>query len=632
MPDPVVLESRTAQIASNIEKEVARYRTTTPLQLPQPGSAIVKDYVRKIEGTYDVRRAKTDTDNAVDLLYIAYNTTPQEEGAIRVKIGRIMDQLIEAQGASERTMADAMRTAENVVTSIKNTLPDWQDAKESGDPARIKAFIADDLLELAGDIKRRALGLKEQLLTIAASYDAIIAETAAASAISETALSGRLADQQALLKEIAEAQAERDQIDALVADLKEEVRRFEAKARQYEERATTAEQRAFVMQIVKIGAQVVGAALPPIAMAAGAAATGGASVIAASTLGALAPPSPSKGDETPKPDTTAETIKTKGEIAQKKKELELADKKVAESKEKVEGLRKDLKAAQETGQKTVEVGTAKETVVQGDDGEEVKAIKERLKEAKQTLAGDEQNSQALQAALAGLQASLSALAQGLGELTQEQKDEAASLREIQMRMLDKAEAYERERREQAAKLVKINALLKGRLEREDIVKLAVKSLNISLAALKRTKEIVEEIAFFFKSFADFMEQVAEEARTEIALIESVSARTTLGRNRLEQLVASTDELFIRQTGEWRAVHVVADTFNQSFAAGRTRANKLNGTYIQGDELKAYLARAAEQLREISDAREAAARARLVDLELYRRQLRDTDTQEDPQAA
>jgi hypothetical protein len=633
MADIAPFRSQAALLSDRIEDEVDKLRARDPLELAAWDSQLVRLYVQKIEGTYNVDRAKTDTDNAIDLLYIAYNTTPQEEGEIRVKIAAIMDKLIVAQGDSERTMRDAMRAANNVLRVLDDTLPVWVDAREDQQADPIKTFVAEDLLELATDIKARATVIKEQLLRIAASYDHIIAETASASAVSERALGRRLIDQQALQAEIDEANADREQLESLVRDLREEVQKFEARARQYEQRATTAEQRAFIMQIVKIGAQVVAAAIPPIAMAAGGAATGGASVIAASTLNTVKQvieaggDDEGEGDDTPKPDVTAETIRTKREISETKKELAVAEKKVGEIEERVDGLRRDLTRAQEEDETPVDAETPDEAVEQPADGEAVKAIRRRLKDAKAELEAAQKKTRMLVGVLSGLQDSLKALAQGLGELSQAQKDEAAGLREIQMSMLDKAEAYERERREQAAKLVRITALMKGKLTKDEAIKLAIKSLNISLSALKRTKEIVEEIAFFFKSFADFMDQVADEANNEIARANRVAAGSPPGRAVLRQLIRTTDGFFIRQSGQWRAVHHVSDAFNRSFADGRSKLNRLSGRYITGDELTAYLQAAAVLLRQIADERDDASKARLLLLEESRRALYDKATRE-----
>jgi hypothetical protein len=635
MADIAPFRSQAALLSDRIEDAVDKLRANDPLELADRDGPLVKLFVQKIEGAYNVNRAKTDTDNAIDLLYIAYNTTPQEEGEIRVKISGIMDKLIVAQGDSERTMADAMRTAANVIAALDDMLPVWLDAREDPQQAApITAFITGDLLDLAKDIKSRATAIKDRLLKIAESYDSIIVETASASATSERALGRRLIDQQALQAEIDEANADREQLDSLVKDLREEVQKFEARARQYEQRATTAEQRAFIMQLVKISAQVVAAAIPPIAMAVGGAATGGASLIAASTLNTVKQVTEAGGedegesDDAPKPgDVTAETIQTKKDIAQTKKELALAEKKVGEIEERVDGLRRDLTKAQENDEAPVDAETPDEAVEQPADGEAVKAIRRRLKDAKAELETAQKKTRVLVGVLSGLQDSLKALAQGLGQLSQEQKDEAAGLRQIQMNMLDKAEAYERERREQAAKLVRITALLKGKLTKDETIKLAIKSLNISLSALKRTKEIVEEIAFFFKSFADFMDQVAEEANTEIARADRVAAGSPPGRAVLARMIKTTDGFFIRQSGQWHAVYRVSDAFNRSFAEGRSKLNRLSGRYITGDELAAYLQAAAVLLQKIADERDDASKARLLLLEESRAAMYEKATRE-----
>lgn len=628
MANTAAFESRAAQIDKGIDGEVAKLRAVAPLALPKRDSAIVKGYVQKIEGTYNVERAKVDTDHAIDLLYIAYNTTPQEEGEIRVKISAIMDKLIEAQSDSTRALADAVTTADNVIRDLTNALPDWLDAKDEGDADEIKVFVAKDLLKLAADIKSRATRVETKLNQIAKTYDQIIKDTTTASDASEKALAERLADQAAIRAEIAESEAESKRLESLVADLKESFKTFEARAKEYQTRAETAEQRAFIMQIVKIGAQVISSAMPAIAMALGAGATGGASVVAAGAMSTLSQATGAARKNDPDADTTAKVIKTKTEISKTKAKYEAAEKKTQDSKDKVDDLRKDLKKAQEAAGKPVEAGAAKETEENPADGAEINGVKGRLKDAKKALTENEKESQKLADTLAGLQAGLNALAQGLGELSKEQKDEAASLRELQMKMLDKAEAYEKERREQAASLVKINALLKGKLSKEETIKLAIKSLNISVSALKRTKEIVEEIAFFFKSFADFMHQVAEDAKNQIELSESAAASEGLKKHRLAQTIVSTDGFFLRQAAEWHAANIVSEHFNRSFSEGHSKLNRLRGDYVDGDALKTYLAGAAVRLKEIADARENAAKTRLADLAQYRKQLRDELVRED----
>ena len=86
------------------------------------------------------------------------------------------------------------------------------------------------------------------------------------------------------------------------------------------------------------------------------------------------------------------------------------------------------------------------------------------------------------------------LDKGLGKLTEKRENAAASLREMQMKMLDKVEAYEKERRAQNAELIKINALLKGKRSEEETIHLPIQSLNISISALRRTNMVEAEQA------------------------------------------------------------------------------------------------------------------------------------------
>jgi len=618
MSDPAIFESREVKINKDIESEVAKIRANAEFELPKSDAEIVHGFVRKIEGSYNVDRAKKDTDNAIDLLYIAYNTTPQEEGDIRVKISAIMDQLIKSQQNSERTMREASHVANNILHALSDIFPDWRDVKEGNDAKEIKGFVGKDLFKLANEIKGKALDIQKALNAIADAYDKIIKDTVAATSTSEKALSARLKEKAAIEKEINEANAERERLESLVKDLQDEVAKFEKKARDYESRAETAEERAFVMSIIRVGAQMVSAAMPAVAMALGGAATGGTSILAASTLNTVKRVAGDK-EGGAKEDGTAEQIETKKEISKKQAEMTASEEKKKELNKKIEKLEEEK--AKLVAAKGEDGGSSEpETDAGASSSAEVKALDERINAAKTELDAETKKYSEIGTVLAGLKASLDALDKNLGKLTDEQQQQAASLREIQMKMLDKVEAYEKEKRGQTAELVKIKALLKGKRSEEETIQLAIKSLNLSVSALKRMKEIVEEIAFFFKSFADFMGQVSDEAAQQVKNIESVAEMETLRKNRLARLIESTDEFFIKQAGEWNAVTIVSDKFTRNFADGWSKLNKLNGTYIKGDELDAYLQTASAKLTEIVAEREAAADRKIADLEGYRKQI------------
>ena len=616
MGNTAVFESREAKLNKEIEDQIEKLVAARPLKLPAADAEVTRLYVKKIEGTYNVERAKRDTDNAIDLLYIAYNSTPQVEGDIRVKIDEIMFRLVKAQQNSELAMRKAMGVADNVLGSLRNTFPDWLDVRDSKGPedtkgvAEIKDFVKNDIIELAKKIKEKALDVKRELDGVAATYADIIKDTVATTSESEMALASRLKDKAAIEKEINETNARREQLDELVKDLQSEVKKYEKMARDYESRANTAEERAFIMSIVQIGAQMLAAAIPAIVTAATASATGGASVLASAAASTVKRSVGDKNSDV-KSDAAADAkiIETKATIVQKKGEAAASEKIITELKGKLTGLEKDLAAEEKKGEKEV--------------SEAVKGLKTRIGDTKKELTAEESKYAGLIGALSGLQASLTALDKGLGKLTEKQENTAASLREMQMTMLDKVETYEKERRTQNAELIKINALLKGKRSEEETIHLAIQSLNMSLSALKRTKEIIEEIAFFFKSFADFMDRVSEEAVLDVELFDAFVGRDKVRKNAFDNLVLGADKFFLRQASEWNAIRFVSDRFSKSFSDGWSKLNKLSGKYITGSELETYLKGASVKLEEIVAEREDASRQKILDLDGYRKQLRDS---------
>ncbi|MDM0109789.1 hypothetical protein QTH97_33070 [Variovorax sp. J22R24] len=635
MASIAVFESREAKLNKDISTQVDKILAATPIKLPEPDAEISKLYVKKIEGTYNVDRAKTDTDHAIDLLYIAYNTTPQKEGAIRVKIGDIMNSLITAQQDSEVAMSNAMKVSDFVIGKLGNIHADWLDvrkvdsAENTKGVEEIKEFLKSDILDLATNIKTKALGVKKELDGIAATYAGIIKRTVEATSTSEKALSSELKDKAAIEKEINESTAKREQLDALVKDLQLEVEKYDKKARDYEGRANTAEERAFIMSIVQIGAQMLAGALPAIVTAVTASATGGASIVASAAASTV---NRTLGDKNAdvKPDASADEqiISKKKELSQKQAEADVAEKKITALKGDIKGLDNELKkeeakdkAPKEKDPKDKEAAAAEPD--KKEESETAKELKGRIKEKKEELKTEEDKYAVLIGVLSGLQASLTALDKGLGKMTEKLENTAAGLREMQMKMLDKVETYEKERRTQNAELVKINALLKGKRDDQETIKLTIRSLNLSISALKRAKEIIEEIAFFFKSFADFMDRISQETELDIALFNEFAKKEKIRENYFKNLIQGGDKFFVREQAEWNAVRIVCDRFCKSFADGWSKLNKLSGRYIEGKELDAYFVTASAKLEQIVSEREAAAKQKILDLDGYRKELRDS---------
>jgi chromosome segregation ATPase len=616
MSDPAPFISKAAIIDKGIENEVDNISSNAVYELPKKDSAIVRYYVQKIEGTYDVARSKKDTDNAIDLLYIAYNTTPQEEGSIRVKISSIMDKLIKSQQESELTMKNAMLVANNILGLLSNALPDWLDIKAGANSQELKDFASKDLLDLAGKIKGKAESVHKALKAISENYELIIKEIVAATSTSEKALGDRLDKKAIIEKEINEANADRERLEALVNDLQEEVYKFEKKAREYENKADTAEDRALIMSLVQVGAQMVSSAMPAIAMALGGVATGGTSIVAGSILNTAKQVLGGRDSGTKEAGVDQKAIQTKEDISVKAKEKNESDKKIRELKTSIRELESDktkLQVAEDEGTKS---GKGAESV----SSVKLKELDGRIEKKKADLKSEEEKYNKLGAALDALQSSLTSLDKNLTKLTDQQQQQATSLRQMQMDMLEKVEAYEKEKSKQNSELIKITALLKGKRTEEETIQLAIKSLNLSISALKRTKEIIEEIAFFFKSFADFMEQVTQEVNLQMDLIKEAVGKETLRKNYLNGFIKLTDIFFIKQAGEWNAVWFVSERFVQNFADGWSKLNKLSGKYITGDERSAYLQAASDTLEAIVDEREKASKDKITNLDEYRKQI------------
>jgi hypothetical protein len=612
--------SREVKINNEIEGQVAQIVSASPLTLPASDSEIARLYVRKIQGTYNVDRAKKDTDNAIDLLYIAYNTTPQAEGAIRVKIGDIMSSLIDAQGASELVMKKAIGVSNGVISAISNTFPDWLDVRtvkgvdDVPGVKDLKTFLGKDVLELAHEIKTKALDIKGQLDNIAVTYDNIIKETEAATKSSETALAARLSDRAAMQKELNESNAKREQLELLVTEMGREVKKYEQMARDFESRASTAEERAFVMSIVQVASQMLSAALPPIVTAVTAGATGGTSLIASAAANTVNRAVGDKNAEaTSNADTERQKIDIKRQLAQKTADAAESEKQVANIKSDLESLDKELKLEKE------KEGSAPAALAEG--SAVVKAIQARIDKKQVELKTAENKYSELAGGLAGLQASLIALDKGLGRMSEQQESAAAGLREMQMKMLDKVELYEKERSTQNAELIKVSALLKGKQDEQETIQLTIRSLNLSISALKQAQEIIREISFFFQSFADFMDRVCKETQVDIDKFEGVAGRENLRENYFKSLLEGTDKFFVRQQAEWHAISFVMDRFCQSFADGRSKLNKLNGTYITGPQLESYFKTASAKLEEIARERKTASDQRIIDLDGYRKELK-----------
>lgn len=609
MPNDNTVTTVEFDIAKRIDHQVETIAAANPERLPDAASPLVEDYVRKIEGSYDVSRSKADTDNAIDLLYIAYNTTPQKHGEIRVNISQLMGDLIAAQQDSELKMDHAAEQAGRILKSLRTGYRDWRTVMAEDDPADLKLFLTDDMVYMANNIKKKAEAIAKDLTTIADEYQRIIDKTDAASKKAEIKLAEDIKDKEALEAEINANNAQREKLESLVKDLEASIQKYEKMANEYADRADTAEQRAFIMSIVRVGAEMITAAVPAITAGITGAATGGTSLVAAAAM-STAREATTREAATEPDDNTAETIEKKKEVIDAKADKEAGEAKKAEIEKEVKNLEEDKDKVEADEEKSDEV-----------KANEVAAIDERIKTKEEEIAEQEKKIAVATSALNAAKAALESLSGNMKEMSQEQKDQAESLRALQMQMLDKVEKYETAKREQAAELVKITALLKGQKTQQETIELAIKSMNLSIRALKRMREIIVEIAFFFRSFAAFMDTIIASAEEQGEALQEVIDRGSLDNSRFKRRVlTATSEFFVSQAAEWEATQLVSTKFVANFKEGWTVLNRLSGDYLTGDKLTAYLKVAADRIDEIAYQREEAARAKRLSLAEYRARI------------
>ncbi|WP_234932245.1 tyrosyl-tRNA deacylase [Pectobacterium carotovorum] len=516
-----------------------------------------------------------------------------------------MSRLIAAQQESEQKMRGASTDAERIIKLLRTLFGDWAEARDSNNPQDLQDFIGEDLVDLAKEIKIRAERVSADLTKIANTYDSIIDDTTKTTQQGELALSSRLKNKEKIEKEIAENNAQREKLDSLVQDLQNDIAKYEKMANEYKSQAETAEDRAFIMSIVSVGAQMISSMVPAITAGITGVATGGTSLVAAS-VNSTARQLINAETATEENDTTAKAIETKGKIADKRTEKTTAEREKAELEKK----NQELTAEKEKIEEDAQIDADAKAV-------QLESLDNRIKDNSAEIKEKVSKISAAETALKALNAALDSLGDNMGKMAEKQEQQATGLRDMQMKMLEKVEAYEKEKRTQAAELVKINALLKGQRTEEETIQLAIQSLGLSLKALKRMREIIVEISFFFKTFANFMQSVVESSIEQSELLQKALDRNQPTKSFTKRIKRNTSDFFITQTAEWQAVGIVSAKFVDNFKDGWSKLNKLSGTYLTGDELKSYLNTSASQIEDIAFKRKQAASAKLEELNRYR---------------
>ena len=477
MPDPESFACLD-QITLTIRDQVAEIIQREPLVLPAAQSALVESYIVRTEGAYSVASFKGDTEHAIDLLVIAYNVTPHDQAEIRIQIDAIMKQLKVAQQDSEHAILQATAVAEGIHARLDGVFSTWLKARNDGQQAVIR-FLSETMLGLGEEIQHSTAKVREDLHTIAGRYDRILEETRRVNDASQAALGKLIAGNEELLRESQEAGERQRELATLLAEMTEEVRRYEQRATQVE---------VAMSELLNLGAPLVSSVLP---------------------------------------------LSVFNEI----KEISLL------AASRLSGACRAL------------------TSVDAFDRLDTRAIVQQ-----------------------------------------------------HISLLEKVSEYEKHLGLHEDGLDKITTLLMGCCRQQKSAEFAFRAFNLSLGALARNKEIIEEMAFFFSSFSDLMQAMLAEAQLRFGIYKGLDQQREFAENKLHRLMRATDALFIEQVAQWLAVHRLAGIFAQTFNSSWRRLNSLSALYLPSDEFDTHLEKIIKYLADVAEQRQQRRQMRNTQLE------------------
>ena len=437
-------------------------------------------------------------------------------------------------------------------------------------------------------------------------YNQIIADVDSSITNSELIKSNNLAEKKKIESEINAQQAEQAKLDEIVRSLATKIAYFETKANEFGKRAKDAGDRAFATQIVGSITQAIASAVPAAALMA----TGTKSAIIASTIGQatgvaqqIAPTAqqiaPTEGGEAKETPTRTDEEK-KVETQQALQQARRTESELSSDLTTLQGALEELET------KITKADDKPDQVLVGQKTE----VESQITNKQQELTHNNTKINQLTEQLDKIENGLRKTAEGLNELGKQQKSDADMLYELQNEMLKKSVEYEERRIENSGELARIVQLLKTRKVDEDTVDLAIRSLNLSISALKQAQSIVENIRVFFEALAAFLNEVQEEIKDAVKRYGYLETKEkqALTDNKINRSVKGLLSFFVRQAGEWRAIQAIAQKYEDAFENGFVWLNENAGKYLVGASLNEFLEEAWQRLATILNARTAKSEA------------------------
>jgi len=574
-------------ISSTQDSEVAIASYEKNKKLPKSDSALVHFYQQNVEKDYNVDNSKKDIESCIELLHIAYTSTPMEASEIRIKIEEIQQDIIDAQSNAEIAMINAKEKAKNIIEDIRDNFEILHTLNES----EKKEFMLNDFSPMVISIHDEAMLIYKDLLKVSNSFDNISQKALQVTNKSQTYLGAEMKDRKETEETIKKFKADEAELKSKLDDFVKAIKKYNDLAKSFEKKADKADDRAFIMGLVQIGANVL-SSVTSVATSAIVMSTGGPAIGNASRS-----VKEFTSNDTKTSDDSSDGKKDLEDIKLNKKNDELKRDKI---EEKLDSIKEDIKIKKsklaEISKKAVEDIIVKAKVEQ---------LEKDLKELNITFELENKSLIKINATIKTLSDSLAKLSDTASTIRKQEKDSSDKFRDLQMDFLNKAEKYEELKTKDAGQLAKLKVLLDTQSGKKKSIELTIQTLILSIKALKRMKSIIAEIGFFFSTFALSLKQIADEATRESKLIEKskLSEKSDHLSFNAKKLFKKIDVFMIVQYAEWNVTQNLSSKFVTVFGDGRVMMNDLAGTYLDEKEREVFIHKASKRIEEIAKSRE-----------------------------
>ncbi|MBQ0141173.1 MAG: hypothetical protein KBT36_18075 [Kurthia sp.] len=575
-------------LASAINQNVNAILNKDQVVLPDENSALVRNYVKQIEGEYNLTLAKQDTDNAIELIYITYNTIPQKMGAGRAGLDEIQSSLLKAQKNAKFKMGNAKNVSKTTKELISRIYPKWVDVLEDNTPKQfeqnpekieeLKDFLELDLVPFTKKIEANAKAVAADLDSVSDEYEQLVEQAGNSSKKIQSLLAKEINERADLLKAIDKDKANQKKYNSLVKSISDEIDDLKKQAAALEAKAETAENRAFTMGIW--GAVIGGiSGLVPVAVSIYNPIVGAMIQGAKSSQTATTQEGQGSSEPAGKSDAKAREASA---IAEKRKQ-EANESEINSDIEALEDEDKEIKSKLEAGEIEAEA--------------EIESKNIRREEIKLQLKELATKKKAIRFEIDRLDATITGIRGDLNKLSGYERDAASKFYAKQDVILSSISDLNKIKRENNAELEKLKYLIKSYKLEKNSLDISITSLNISVKAIKQCKAIIDSMAFFFRNFATFMHETRRLAENQIENLEDFLGRKSsrIKAALLEDIIDTTYNFFIIQMARWLASAKICESFEASFNEGWSKLNQLSGHYITEAELPAYLEKVSEKI-------------------------------------